>query len=665
MTEVQRAKDEAEVERKNLDAEVTRLMKESKKETEGIQKDKTKVEVELISLRENVQEAEQRYELVKSELEIYMSTHDKTKGDLEKAKADLEKATELRKNQKQKIQELQSLIPQDERESNDAQNQLRILKEQESKLVQNLRSKKAKLDEDRSAMQTARSSNRIVNFLMEEKQKGNMPGVFGRLGDLGAIDSKYDVAISTACGQLEYIVTDNMETAQQVVGYLKRHSLGVATCLDLEKQEEFRQIMDRPSRFPENVPRLFDLVQVKDERVRTAFYFALRDTLVAENLEQARRIAFGGKERYRVVTLTGDVIEMVGTMSGGGNRVIKGRMGQKVKTDTSRDAHGSEGDLEKLQIEVDQIASGLSVVRSDIRRLEDSSTTLEKRIKESKQLLQKLLMEMGALEEREKSLKSHVNNCEIKLKESVIDKNKVKEMENELKDKNNLVEKAKSKAKVIEDKVKEFDSMIDQITSKRLKPAQKKLGEANKKWEKLKSEMSKLNAELISAKRNLPKSENKIRDWEEEYKEKENDILKNAEKRKEFETQGREIMEELNKVETEIGEKEKHLKAAKDEYDKAQKEENKCKALKIDIDNKLEKYTNQIQGKERKLKDLAVEMAKYKLQEIPGKELEPFQKYDTEELKGNFYLHICYKIAPHPLLQKKFKITFLLVMSFL
>ena len=33
---------------------------------------------------------------------------------------------------------------------------------------------------------------------------------------------------------------------------------------------------------PENVPRLFDLIKVKDEAVKTAFYFALRDTLVAK-----------------------------------------------------------------------------------------------------------------------------------------------------------------------------------------------------------------------------------------------------------------------------------------------------------------------------------------------------------------------------------------------
>ena len=50
--------------------------------------------------------------------------------------------------------------------------------------------------------------------------------------------------------------------------------------------------------------RLFDLVQVRDSKLRSAFFYALGDTLVAEHLDQASRIAYGGNRRWaRVVTL--------------------------------------------------------------------------------------------------------------------------------------------------------------------------------------------------------------------------------------------------------------------------------------------------------------------------------------------------------------------------
>lgn len=55
------------------------------------------------------------------------------------------------------------------------------------------------------------------------------------------------------------------------------------------------------------MPRLYDLIRVKDERVKPAFYFGLRNTLVADNLEQATRIGYG-RVRYRIVTLKGNGI---------------------------------------------------------------------------------------------------------------------------------------------------------------------------------------------------------------------------------------------------------------------------------------------------------------------------------------------------------------------
>ena len=42
-----------------------------------------------------------------------------------------------------------------------------------------------------------------------------------------------------------------------------------------------------------------------------------------------------GSKRYRVVTLAGQLIDTAGTMSGGGGRVSKGRMSNKLVTDIS------------------------------------------------------------------------------------------------------------------------------------------------------------------------------------------------------------------------------------------------------------------------------------------------------------------------------------------
>lgn len=58
------------------------------------------------------------------------------------------------------------------------------------------------------------------------------------------------------------------------------------------------------------MPRLFDLVSVSDAKLRLAFWYALRNTLVAADLEQASRISYGCRDRrfQRVVTLAGQLI---------------------------------------------------------------------------------------------------------------------------------------------------------------------------------------------------------------------------------------------------------------------------------------------------------------------------------------------------------------------
>ena len=62
-------------------------------------------------------------------------------------------------------------------------------------------------------------------------------GVCGRLGDLGEIDSYYDVAASTASSALDYIVVETGEGAQKCVEYLKKYNAGRSRFLILEEMQ--------------------------------------------------------------------------------------------------------------------------------------------------------------------------------------------------------------------------------------------------------------------------------------------------------------------------------------------------------------------------------------------------------------------------------------------
>jgi structural maintenance of chromosome 4 len=123
------------------------------------------------------------------------------------------------------------------------------------------------------------------------------------------------VAISTACGALDWIVVETTNAAQACIELLRRKNAGLATCLIMvtllyfllrltmilmqisllgklfvyilqEKQTHLMHKIKEKVKSPEGVPRLFDLVQVKDDRMKLAFFHALGNTVVASNLDQ-------------------------------------------------------------------------------------------------------------------------------------------------------------------------------------------------------------------------------------------------------------------------------------------------------------------------------------------------------------------------------------------
>ena len=99
---------------------------------------------------------------------------------------------------------------------------------------------RAKHGEAAASRGSAASANKQLTALMAAKRSGALKGMVGRLGSLGGITPEYDVAISTACGPLDYIVVADTDAAQQAVSLLRRQELGVASFIALDKQARAR-----------------------------------------------------------------------------------------------------------------------------------------------------------------------------------------------------------------------------------------------------------------------------------------------------------------------------------------------------------------------------------------------------------------------------------------
>ena len=261
-----------------------------------------------------------------------------------------------------------------EKEIQSQQKQLDQLISQEPTLKSKLSGARQKADEARASLSATQSQGNVLSSLTRLKDSGRIDGFHGRLGNLGTIDQKYDVAISTACPQLDNLIVDTTEIGQQCVEYLRKNNLGRANFILLNQLAQ-RDLS--PKDTPENVPRLFDLVKAKHDRFRPAFYSVLQDTLVAKDLEQADRIAYGAK-RWRVVTLDGQLIDKSGTMSGGGTKVAKGGMSSKLASDVTKEQVAKmEVDRDAVEQEYNQLQESRQELESQLKALQDQVPKLE------------------------------------------------------------------------------------------------------------------------------------------------------------------------------------------------------------------------------------------------------------------------------------------------
>lgn len=361
-------------------------------------------------------------------------------------------------------------------------------------------------------------------------------------GDLGAIDAKFDVAISTACGPLDNIVVDTVSTAESCISFLRENDLGRATFIPLEKQQRFAQVCRQRINTPENVPRLFDLIKVDDERVLPAFFYSLQNTLVANDLDQATRIAYGA-QRNRVVTLKGELIEIAGTMSGGGKNVSRGRMGQKVVRNEP-----SVADVDKLQQELDQVFAECNQLKMQQQPLENQLHTLSASLREMRDDRDKFTIEVKSLTEQEPILRQQLKIQEKKAAAAVANPQKVKELTKRVESAEKNLEKAEASSKSTEDKVAKINHEIEEIAGDRVKEQQKKIAGLTKAIDKAKAEVCRLKVAIKTAERNAKKTQQRIETLENDVKTAEKRILAIQEEKKEFEQKAASMIEELKEL---------------------------------------------------------------------------------------------------------------------
>ena len=197
--------------------------------------------------------------------------------------------------------------------------------------------------------------------------------IVGIIGDLIESDAKYSTAIETALGTaINNVVTKSEADAAELIDVLKTKHLGRVTFLPIENIKA-RPIEEKTkaqaSRIKGYIGIASELVKC-DRDLSNIISNLLGRIIVADNLDNARKIAAETGRSVKVMTLEGDSVNPGGSLTGGSLR----------KSDRGGSILGRQKEIEKLTASVAALEEKLSDSEERRQEIDDGIGTLEREL---------------------------------------------------------------------------------------------------------------------------------------------------------------------------------------------------------------------------------------------------------------------------------------------
>lgn len=249
---------------------------------------------------------------------------------------------------------------------------------------------------------------------------GRLQGEFHLLAQLIRVPEGLEIAYESALGAAaNYLVAPTFAEVQIAIEFLKATNSGRATFIALDflselgygEEKELAQVEAEGV-----IGWASELVQVTDERFVAAVRHALRNTLLVENLETARRLAPKLKG-VRFVTRSGEVIAPTGTISGGAT--IQGA-GSLFLRQREREELSSR--VRVLETQVRELEAQLRAAESEIETLQNELTATMQKREERKRVSERLSEEarrVAAERERRQKELERLDAEAIRLKREI------------------------------------------------------------------------------------------------------------------------------------------------------------------------------------------------------------------------------------------------------
>lgn len=462
--------EQAKQKKEKIDKEIVTLSNESSSADISVLEDNTKLEKleqERTSVNNNLLKVTEEVEKINGEKNL-LKERSKTNKEEEVLKetirTTLEKKSQMEKNIFLLTEEINS-INQDKKSKEEKyaelEKQITTAKNKRNYLMSNY----SKIDQDLISL-----GHKISSLKMEIEQSSDLPnsvrsvlkdtslqGIHNTIGNIITTEDTYLKALNIAiASNKNFVITSDEDSAKKAINYLKDNHLGRATFFPLTiiksrtvDSETLNQIRNNS----DFIAVLSDLLTY-NKKYQNIIENQFGTTIISKDLDSANRLSKLIRNRYKIITLDGDVINVGGSMTGGSLNKTK-----SIIT-TKQELKYQEEKEHTLKTEIVSLKDELVEINNVISKIEEESYQKEKEKISISELLNSKNIDLLRVKQEYETVKKEWENLET------ISNNSVSEKEQELiklfHEKSSLKEKLQLRLKSLTKEIDELKVKIEE-----------------------------------------------------------------------------------------------------------------------------------------------------------------------------------------------------------
>jgi chromosome segregation protein len=327
-----------------------------------------------------------------------------------------------------------------------------------------LKEKKARFESQLESLQELQKNfegcSEGVRCIMQKKDELERmkDGIYGLVADFIETEPHLEVAVESILGEkLQYVIVKSQAEGIEAIEYLKSKSLGRVSFVPIETEKPI-EFDDRYGNSPPyKATPLIDMIKVRED-FKPIIRYLLRSTLLVEDFSQALSIWRNSESPYTLVTLSGEIIDPGGIITGG------------------KQNGAGNGFLRKKR-EIKELEKKLSYLENELfslqNKIEEKGKELEEKQMTLKNIEERLIQQKLSLQNRERDLHENteeIQRIERKIEFLWLEKKKVAgelaELEEDLEANRSELEELDAKQLLLEDKFSELQKQEQEYREK-------------------------------------------------------------------------------------------------------------------------------------------------------------------------------------------------------